>query len=88
MHGALLDAEILADVYLAMTGGQTDLQLGGAEPDKSQTRRSRTSKSKDRPPLVVIEADAEELAAHDARLNEIEKESDGKCVWLANAKLH
>lgn len=82
LHGALLDAEILADVYLAMTGGQVSLQLGG-EMDDSRTagnpgasiRRVATGLN-----LPVISANAEELAAHTERLAAIQK-SAGKCLW-------
>ncbi len=80
-HGALLDAEILADVYLALTGGQVTLSLGGAElgskTHSESIRRLRT----DRPRLAVIAASPEELEAHAARLQWIEKVS-GTCVWL------
>jgi DNA polymerase-3 subunit epsilon len=73
LHGALLDAEILADVYLAMTGGQTALALGGAE-DRSSGRSgpSRIRRlAKERPSLPVIEPSEEELAAHEAQLDAI-----------------
>jgi DNA polymerase-3 subunit epsilon len=78
----LLDAEILADVYLAMTGGQTRLQLGTDEQLVSAaTVRTRTFDSK-RPPLKVIRASDEELNAHLQRLEAIAKESGDNCVWL------
>ncbi len=85
LHGALLDAEILADVYLAMTGGQVSLQLEGetaeARPGFSAgpIRRIPT----DRPPLPVVRATTAELAAHQARLAAIDQSSGGSCVWLA-----
>jgi DNA polymerase-3 subunit epsilon len=73
LHGALLDAEILAEVYLAMTGGQTSLQLG-AEEGESRTGaagggRSARRLPKNRPPLRVIEPSAAELEAHEAMLD-------------------
>lgn len=86
LHGALLDAEILADVYLAMTGGQGSLMLempptAGAERRPLGQVRARTAQ---RPPLLVRRADADELAAHDARLAALERSSGGHCLWLRN----
>jgi DNA polymerase-3 subunit epsilon len=87
LHGALLDAEILAETYLAMTGGQTMLSLGGqtdqhgglnAELTLSQPRRVST----DLGHLSVIRASEEESNAHEARLAEINEMSHGACVWL------
>lgn len=84
LHGALLDAEILADVYLLMTGGQVDLVLGshGSQKDgnvKSDIRRL----SKARAPLKVIRAGESELALHNQKLAQIEKASGGECLWSA-----
>lgn len=85
LHGALLDAEILADVYLLMTGGQTALELSS----ESQTSTQQTSGpvslgriSGDRRPLRVIQASAAELEAHQNKLKVIEKASGGNCLWL------
>ena len=84
LHGALLDAEILADVYLAMTGGQVALLLGGetaAESGRSASgNRGRIDPG--RPPLRVVHADAGAEAAHAARLAAIDGASGGECVWL------
>lgn len=80
LHGALLDAEILADVYLAMTGGQTDLGLSFenlAEPAGALEGPCMHSGK----PLVVIRASEAEVAAHEARLRAIRK-SAGQCLWL------
>ncbi|WP_101759467.1 DNA polymerase III subunit epsilon [Oceanicoccus sp. KOV_DT_Chl] len=83
LHGALLDSEILADVYLLMTGGQSNLLLsgddnqeGGGEADTAIRRLAA-----DRPTLKVVRASAEELAAHELRLEEIDKASDGNTQW-------
>ncbi len=82
LHGALLDAEILADVYLAMTGGQTALfQDAAAQPTAQGAARAGGPVGRDRPPLAVIRASAQELAAHAAWMDEIDKKSGGKCVW-------
>jgi DNA polymerase-3 subunit epsilon len=82
LHGALLDAEILADVYLVMTGGQASLSLdsrgdsqGG---EQGQTIRRLPA---DRPRLRVINANEEEQRAHLARLDAIEKVCKGASVW-------
>jgi len=84
LHGALLDAEILADVYLMMTGGQTSLgldtkvQVEGAQLDKN----TPLTMNKDRSRLAVIAASQAELDAHQALLLVIDKKSDGQCLWL------
>ncbi len=82
LHGALLDAEILADVYLRMTGGQAALLLGGQESESSAQAQTIWRLSADRPPLAVITASSEELAAHEQRLRAINDASGGECVWL------
>lgn len=84
LHGALLDAEILADVYLAMTGGQTALALAGAESDGGGQVGADVSIRRlpaDRAALAVIRANAEELGAHELRLLDIDKASGGKTLW-------
>lgn len=85
LHGALLDAEILADVYLLMTGGQTALELGSESQTSAQQASGPVSLgriSSDRRPLRVIQASAIELEAHQNKLKVIEKASGGNCVWL------
>lgn len=86
LHGALLDAEILADVYLMMTGGQVDLVLGGQSHTTGDlgTQEIRRLPS-GRPMLPVIKATAEEVALHCDQLTRIQEISDGQCVWLATA---
>lgn len=82
LHGALLDAQILADVYLAMTGGQTTLSLGGGvEAGGTVGEEAIRRLSGDRPPLRVIRAGSEEQAAHARRLEAIDKASGGNCLW-------
>jgi DNA polymerase III subunit epsilon len=84
LHGALLDAEILADVYLLMTGGQTALSLGGNQSkdgdggDQNALRRL----SAERKPLPIIQATADELDLHEQKLAVIAKSSGDNCVWL------
>lgn len=85
LHGALLDAEILADVYLAMTGGQTALQLGGnssqTESGGNQERIKRLNPG--RKPLAIVYADECELQSHAEKLASIQKSSGGQCLWLS-----
>ncbi|MEP5569368.1 MAG: DNA polymerase III subunit epsilon [Halioglobus sp.] len=84
LHGALLDAEILADVYLLMTGGQTALQLSdndsGAQDGASRSERI-IRLGADREPLPVITPSSEELQAHEAQLEAIASASGGKVLW-------
>lgn len=79
LHGALLDSEILADVYLFMTGGQSKLNLSGQDKagndDVGIRRLSNTRK-----PLKIIRASADELKEHEARLD-IVAGAGGKCLW-------
>ncbi len=79
LHGALLDAEILADVYLAMTGGQSDLGLSFQSPDVSD-HAPGDREFHERPELQVLTANAEELAAHEERLKAI-RDNAGRCLW-------
>lgn len=81
LHGALLDSEILADVYLAMTGGQTLLSLGGDADGKSHQPGDIRRLAASRKPLPVICASPDELALHDALLGILEKKSGGNCLW-------
>jgi DNA polymerase-3 subunit epsilon len=83
LHGALLDARILADVYLAMTGGQGALALAETTAGGSAAAGGRAVRALVRPPvpLVVIAATEEELAAHAVMLAVINKASGGKCLW-------
>lgn len=84
LHGALLDAEILADVYLLMTGGQTALALAGAEQSATNQSGAATGIRRlpaGRPPLPVVLANAIELEVHERRLLDIDKASGGKTLW-------
>ncbi|QEY15047.1 DNA polymerase III subunit epsilon [Cellvibrio sp. KY-GH-1] len=85
LHGALLDAEILADVYLLMTGGQTALSLGGNQSkndDGGDQAEEIRRVAPERKPLPIVMADADELAAHEQKLAAIAKASGNNCVWL------
>lgn len=80
-HGALLDSEILADVYLLMTGGQTNLILASAFENASGKQTRNVSLQKNRQPLKVIRANAIELDAHQSKLAEIQKKSGTTLSW-------
>ena len=78
LHGALRDAELLADVWLAMTRGQETLLLDGSvSPPQPQSGRTYRS------PLTVLRATDAELLEHENVLAEIDKQSKGRCLWLA-----
>ncbi|MBE0368894.1 DNA polymerase III subunit epsilon [Pseudoalteromonas sp. MMG013] len=80
LHGALLDSEILADVYLGMTGGQKKLNLAsGNETGGNKQQGDIIRLSADRQPLKVILASADEVVAHEERLKVVNK--DGNTIW-------
>ena len=80
VHGALIDAELLAKVYLAMTGGQAALSL---DQEVVKTETAMTSLGRQAPGpelnLVVIRANDEENAAHEALLEKMR--ASGECIW-------
>ncbi|MCL2891239.1 DNA polymerase III subunit epsilon [Brenneria tiliae] len=82
LHGALLDAEILAEVYLAMTGGQTSLAFSMEGEKQRQENESESIQRIVRPAsaLKVLYASDEELLAHEKRLDLIAKKG-GSCLW-------
>jgi DNA polymerase-3 subunit epsilon len=82
LHGALLDAEILADLYLVMTSGQRNLLLKDEESPEQRSESRATRTAKKRPKLDVIKANEEELAAHFDRLTEIDSSSGDGALWL------
>jgi DNA polymerase-3 subunit epsilon len=83
LHGALLDAEILADVYLLMTGGQTALFELGATQDSGQTRNEQVQRIKDekRLSLRVIRASDSEHLAHERMLDLLDRQAREGSVW-------
>ncbi|WP_331691330.1 DNA polymerase III subunit epsilon [Pseudomonas sp. ZY71] len=93
LHGALLDSEILADVYLTMTGGQTSLSLAGNASDGNGTGDGADNSATeirrlpaDRQPARIIRATEEELAAHLVRLEIIAKSAGGPALWTQIAE--
>ncbi|TXR53576.1 DNA polymerase III subunit epsilon [Reinekea thalattae] len=83
LHGALLDSEILADVYLFLTGGQTDLMLGESETNANETAAIDLSvlDTQGQKPLVQVQPSAEELAAHKEFLAMISAKADKEVSW-------
>mgnify|MGYP000651199779 FL=1 len=78
LHGALLDAELLAEIYLAMTRGQESLMMEVEIPPPVLGAAINPANLQ----LMVLRASAEELEAHAQQLEKIERESKGACVWL------
>jgi DNA polymerase III subunit epsilon len=82
LHGALLDAEILAQVYLAMTGGQAALFDDIAHREANEKTESVVKISRDNSvPLEVVKPSQEEISAHEQFLQLLDKESGGNCKW-------
>jgi len=90
LHGALLDAEILAEVYLAMTGGQASLGLSSESVMAGQSANANGANDikrlpANRKPTPIIRATEEELARHDARIAEIEQGAGG-ALWRTSVR--
>jgi DNA polymerase-3 subunit epsilon len=83
LHGALLDARILADVYLAMTGGQVGLALDDLMAGAQVVEGVAQVRALLRPaiPLVVVRATEDELSLHGSMLQTISRASKGRCLW-------
>lgn len=82
LHGALLDSEILADVYLAMTGGQSSLGLESHEANAlAEGGEVPRSLPASRPRVAVLCANEDELAAHELRMTAIQKAAGGMTIW-------
>ena len=79
LHGALLDAELLADVYINLTRGQDALQMDAGSQSQSGPAAPRVDLSAFH--LPVVQANAQELAAHEEMMAQIDKASGGKAVW-------
>jgi DNA polymerase-3 subunit epsilon len=81
LHGALLDAELLAEVYLAMTRGQNSLTIDLHVEEHASG--GDESLAVDLADVLVLRADAGELEAHELLLNSLDKEVRGACIWRA-----
>lgn len=81
LHGALLDSEILADVYLALTGGQTKLRLSRNFKSTTSKQTSNTTLQKNRMALKVIMASKSEIEKHQLKLSEINQKTKRNLNW-------
>lgn len=82
LHGALLDAQLLAEVYLAMTRGQESLTIDIVTPRADVTAALAAAGAVE---VILLVPTPEELAAHSAYLVELDRDSKGSCLWLALA---
>jgi DNA polymerase-3 subunit epsilon len=84
LHGALLDAELLAEVYLAMTGGQGSLELSadGAGSGATAGAAARGARAAAARRFKVVRPSTAEVAAHGEALGRVDKASGGACLWL------
>ncbi len=82
LHGALIDADLLAQVYLLMTGGQISLLSDDHGEEQSESTLSRTVKNKQALNLVVLKATEQEEQEHLEYLEFLQKKSKGNCLWL------
>ena len=82
LHGALLDAQILLDVYLKMTGGQTDLTFHSVATSHGVKGKSEQYINNKHKKFVVIEPTENELAEHRMLLESIKDKNKGKCIWI------
>ena len=87
LHGALLDARILADVYLAMTGGQGALTLHGDSDAAAGKARGASRRRANVIEIPIVRANAEELEAHERALDAVAKASHGKCLFRSPTDL-
>ncbi len=81
LHGALLDSQILADVYLAMTGGQVSLSL---QAEAGKNTKAQAIARKSRGALKVLQATKTELTAHEKNLDRLDEAAGQACVWRQN----
>ena len=82
LHGALLDAKILVDVYLKMTGGQTNLSFDSKHIENIEKNKSEKHMNNRQEKLVVIEPTESELHQHHLLLKTIKEKNGGKCLWI------
>ncbi len=81
LHGALLDAEILADVYLIMTSGQSSLSLKEEPVETVSGKSVKREFNPNRAPLKVLRANPEELELHQTRLRELDEKGTNGALW-------
>ena len=80
-HGALLDANILADVYMALTGGQSKFEFDSNTPSNFEKTSLKNIVSRKDIELISIEANKSDLKEHESRLLDIEKRNSVETIW-------
>ena len=80
-HGALKDANILADVYMLLTGGQSRMNFDAMQSDDNAGTQALSEESLKNISMLSIEVDDEDLKSHNARLEEIQKISGKEISW-------
>ena len=80
-HGALLDANILADVYMSLTGGQSKFEFESNNLSNIEKTSSKNTVSRENIELISIEANESDLKEHESRLADIEKRNSVKTIW-------
>ncbi len=83
LHGALLDAQLLCDVYLNLTAGQREIGFAGVEETETASAATFVFTAAPAAPRPRVQPDAEEMAAHQARLEKLRKKAGGVCLWDA-----
>lgn len=86
LHGALLDAQLLSEVWLALTRGQESLAIEhapAAHRSRMLTARDAGADAADSVRIRVVAPSGDELAAHEAYLAQLDRDSRGQCLWLA-----
>jgi DNA polymerase-3 subunit epsilon len=80
-HGALLDANILADVYMSLTGGQSKFEFDSNNLSKSKKSSSKNTISREGIELISIKANKSDIEEHESRLLDIEKRNSVETIW-------
>jgi DNA polymerase-3 subunit epsilon len=85
LHGALLDAQLLSEVWLALTRGQETLAIEhvGAGESRTLTARDSAAEAADHVHIRAVTPSADDIAAHEAYLALLDRDSRGRCLWLA-----
>jgi DNA polymerase-3 subunit epsilon len=85
LHGALLDAQLLSEVWLALTRGQETLAIEhvGAGESRTLTARDSAAEAADHVHIRAVTPSADDIAAHEAYLAQLDRDSRGRCLWLA-----
>ena len=81
LHGALIDCELLGDVYLTLTRGQDSLMMDLPAQSAAETASANKALRDSRKPLIIAKVSAEEEAAHQAYLDEVDKAAKRTCLW-------